>query len=482
MPAVLPSSRSSPPRWARALDLTCLLLVVLAALIAMSGGFRVNTAGIRISLTSPYRVLIWAVALAAVRHVAAPRAPIYRDLPSRLAAAWRTPEARTAASAVIGTRPVILFAGYLAVLMIGFPDTGAPWRLTRNELGNLPVRWDLGWYLGIAIGGYEYRDLAADAQQNIVFFPAYPILMRMAGRLLGGSWLAYPWGGTAAAVLAFFGALVYLFRLSRDLLRDEDVAAQAVWFTAAYPFAVFFSAPYTESLYLLGATGAFFHFRRHEYIRAGAWGLIVGLTRPNGCFLAIPLALVAVAPWLPRWLAGGPPDPARPSEDRRPLAPAIAAAAMPGIGMLLYSAFIWRLTGDPLAWAKGHAAWGRAYQGLSVLVVERYNYLSHGVVQYVSELPGDVLNGLGALFVLAAAWPVARRLGIAYAAFILVNILPPLAAGGLLSAGRFSSVLFPAFVWFAAAVPAAHRPIWLAGFMALQAFNAALFYTWRPLY
>jgi hypothetical protein len=64
----------------------------------------------------------------------------------------------------------------------------------------------------------------------------------------------------------------------------------------------------------------------------------------------------------------------------------------------------------------------------------------------------------------------------------VINILPPLAAGGFLSAGRFSSVLFPAFVWFASAVPDRHRPAWLASFMAVQAFNATLFYTWRPLY
>jgi len=53
------------------------------------------------------------------------------------------------------------------------------------------------------------------------------------------------------------------------------------------------------------------------------------------------------------------------------------------------------------------------------------------------------------LFVLSAVWPVARRLGLAYAVFILVNLLPPMAAGGLLSAGRFSAVLFPAFIWWA---------------------------------
>jgi hypothetical protein len=61
-------------------------------------------------------------------------------------------------------------------------------------------------------------------------------------------------------------------------------------------------------------------------------------------------------------------------------------------------------------------------------------------------------------------------------------MLPPLAAGGFLSAGRFSSVMFPVFLWLAAAIPARHRPAWLVTFAALQAFNAVLFYTWRPLY
>ena len=63
-----------------------------------------------------------------------------------------------------------------------------------------------------------------------------------------------------------------------------------------------------------------------------------------------------------------------------------------------------------------------------------------------------------------------------------MNILPPMAVGGLLSIGRLSSVLFPAFIWFAAAIPARQRSGWLATFMAIQAFNAALFYTWRELF
>lgn len=483
-----PSSQPFPPRWARVVDLLCFLLVIVAIVIAMSGGFRVRIAGVRVALTSPFRLFVWVIVLGVLRHVAAPQAPIYRDLPARLAAAWRTPAVRAAMSAVVGTRLPILFVGYLAVVTIGYREGGAPWKLFENEVLNLQNRWDTGWYLGIAMDGYSYRPNRPLDQQNIVFFPAFPIAMRVAGRLLGGASPAvYILGGTLVALGAFLGALVYLYRFARDVLADEDSASYAVWLIAAFPFALFYSAVYTESLYLLGTIGAFCHFRRREFWRAGAWGLLVGLTRPNGCFLSVPLAILAAAAWTPGWLAGGsaaaPQFPVSSARRVHELARALAAAAMPGIGVLLYSTFIWRLTGNPLEWAAGHLAWGRAYGGLSVLVTTRYEYLSQGgLYAYTSQLPLDLLNALGAMCVLIAAWPVARRLGVAYAAFILINILPPLAAGGLMSAGRFSSVLFPAFVWFASVVPERHRPAWLASFIAVQAFNATLFYTWRPLY
>jgi hypothetical protein len=477
-PAPSFQSNASLPRWARILDFVCLLIVVLAIIIAMSGGFRVRVGGLRVALTSPYRLLIWAVVLAVVRHLAAPQAPIYRDLSSRLARWWRTPAVKVAAAAFCSTRLAILFVGYLAIFMIGYRQGGAPWKIVDNEFINLQARWDTGWYLGVAIDGYSYDPSHPTDQQNIVFFPALPLLMRVAGRLLGGLSPAYMWGAALLLWGAFFTALIYLFRFAREMIADERQAETAVWLLAAYPFAVFFSAVYTESLFLLGAVGAFYHFRRREYWQSGLWGLLVGLTRPNGCFLSIPLGMLALDAWLPRVLRAGDGGPRDPS----PLRP-LAAAAMPGVGVLLYSAYVWNLTGDPFAWAEGHVAWGRQYQGLGIIVSDRYQFLRNaGLYEYTSQQPGDLLNALGALFVIVAAWPVARRFGFAYALFILVNILPPLAAGGLLSAGRFSSVLFPAFLWLATVVPARHRPGWIAGFMAIQALAATLFYTWRPLY
>ena len=459
------------PRWVRAIDILCLSLIVLAMVVSMSGGFRVHLGGWRLAVTSPYPLLLWVLAIGIVRHLAAPATPVYRDLPRRLAAWWRHPGVHTAAIVVAGTRPAILFVGYMAVLMIGYAAGVDPPRQINNELVNLPARWDANWYLGIATEGYDFAPNRPDLQQSIAFFPAYPILLRGVGRILGGKIPGYIGAGLVVSIAAFFGALVYLYAMARDTL-DEDDARFALWLTATYPFALFFGAIYTESLLLLGLVATVYHFRHGQFGRAALWGALVGLTKTSGFLLSIPLAILA-APMLYGRAAGRP----------RASVNAVLAAAAPGIGMLIYSAFIWRLTGDPLAWLRAHGAWGREYQGLAVLVGDRVTFIANaGVLGYVASLPLDVMNALGVVFVFAAAFPVARRLGLAYAVLILVFMLPPLAAGGLVSAGRFSSVLFPAFLWMAGAVPPRHRGAWLASFAAIQALNAALFYTWRPLY
>jgi hypothetical protein len=454
------------PAWAQAADFLFLALVAIAATVAASGGSRVTFGEWRVSLTSSLRPLLAAAVVIAVRHLVSRQSPIHVHVFARVKAWSRSTALRTALAASAGTRPAIFCVGFMAVVLFGYAGGAAPWRDSDNELLNLPLRWDAGWYLQIAIHEYSFVHQAGpEFQQNIVFFPAYPMAVRALAMILGENKLAYVASGTAISLAAFLFALTYLFLLAREYL-DEEGAAAAVWMLAAYPFAIFYGAIYTESLFLLASLGAFYHFRREEYVRAGVWGLIVGLTRPNGIFLSVPLALLAVSGANTRYLAAG-----------------LVAAAMCGVGTLIYSAFIWNLTGHPLTWAVGHAAWGRHYQGLLHLVTERYDVIRHaGLYSYAVQSPYDLLNGLGALFVLAAALPVWRRFGLPFAVFIVINMLPPLATGGLLSAGRFSAVLFPAFMWLASVVRSQHRAGWIASFATLQALNASLFYTWRPLY
>jgi hypothetical protein len=372
------------------------------------------------------------------------------------------------------------------VLMLGYAGGRAPLRHFDNELLNLPVRWDAGWYLGIVTDGYQYFHNRPDLQQNIVFFPAYPMMMRALGRLLGGQMAGDVAAGMAISLGAFWGALVYLFAFARERV-GADKAAAALWLIAAYPFALFFGAIYTESLFLLCTIATFYHVTKRQFGRAGAWGLLVGLTRLNGALLAVPIAILAISRWLPPSLvrrkdARTDTEISTPPGDIASVWKTLAVAAMPGVGMLIYAAYIWRMTGEPLAFASGQVAWGRTYSGLTVLLESQYNVIASGGFSGYVGAPGyDAINALGAIFALATVWPVARRLGLAYAVFMLINTVLPLSSGGLLSAGRFSSVLFPAFVWLADAVPDRHRAGWVASFAVLQAFNATLFYTWRPM-
>jgi Gpi18-like mannosyltransferase len=112
--------------------------------------------------------------------------------------------------------------------------------------------------------------------------------------------------GVMASVAAFVWALIYFHRLARQVL-DEGGATGAVVLLAAYPFAAFFSTASPESLFLLTSLGALYHMRCGEWAKAGLWGLLAGLTRPTGCLLSVPLALMAIATITPRmaWLGRG---------------------------------------------------------------------------------------------------------------------------------------------------------------------------------
>lgn len=462
------------PRTARVLDVVTLLLIALSASLVFTGGFRTEILDVRLSVTSWFRPIVLALVLTGVRH-ALWRAPAMPPWFLAAARAWATaPETRAALPAFVATRLGVLLVGLLAVFAIGYPMAGgAPLRLYQNELANLPVRWDAGWYYGIAMDGYRFNPDLIDTQQNIAFFPAYPMLMRYTSIFVGRETI---WAGMLIALGSFFWALVYLYRLARTSM-DEDRAAAAVTLLAVYPFAVFYSAPYTESLFLLSMVAAWFHYQGNRLWPAALWGLLAGLTRPNGCFLSVPLGLMAVAPlWRDGRLR-------RPPDGWASIADRLAVAAMPGIGLLLYSAFVYNLTGDPLQWAKLHAAWGRTFVGLDDLVANEAEQIGEvGIYGIAASRTPDLMNAAGVLFALATTWPVLRRFGLPSAVLILLTVLPPLANGGFMSMGRVTSVLFPCFLWLAAAVPVRHRTAWIAAFAILQGFVAVMFFTWRPMF
>ncbi len=460
------------------LDALTIVVAAAALSLAVFGAFREFVGGVPLSIRWSHAVFV-TVAVAALRHVLVPTPPLAATLRPACEAIGHRPALRDAMLAFWLTRPTVLLIGLLAVAAIG-PAPAADGAIGRDPIASLPLRFDAGWYAGIAYEGYEWQR-RFDRQQNLAFFPAYPMLMRAAGAVAGQRadasrevWVRrYVWAGVAISLAAFFWAAWYLSRTARELMDDERAAA-AVLLLAAYPFAVFYSAAYTEALFLLASVGAWHHFRHAEWTRAAIWGLVAGLSRPNGFFLSLPLGLLALGVRD----AGPPPGSAFREPGRRRLV-ALAVAAMPAVGMMAFTVYVYRLTEIWFAWARLHGAWGRSFgsSGFTLAVGS-----GSGLLQLAAAYPFQALNTLGLAFALGLAWPVWRKLGPAWAGYVLLNVLAPLAAGGVLSMGRVTATLFPLFLALAAVLSTRAAAGWAAMFALGQGLAAALFFTWRELF
>jgi Mannosyltransferase (PIG-V) len=458
----------SVSRWVSVADVVTVAGCLLAVAVAIGGGFRLWIGDVRVSVTSPIRLLVFAVLVGLVRHAAVRRPTLLSQGINAARRMCSTEEWSAVWPAFVVTRAMVLVVGLFAVYTVGFPAEEPPLRISRNEVTNLPVRWDAAWYLGIASRGYSWDASEAEAQQNIAFFPAFPAITHVVGKLFGSSQSAYVAGGILVSHSAFLWSLIYIYRLARVDLGSAERAAWAVRLLAAYPFSLFHGAMYTESLFLLGCAGAVLEIRNDRLLRAAAWGLLVGLSRPNGFLLAVTLAALAgssligtrSAPWT-RY------------------AKLASVPLAPVAGMLVYSAYLAWLTGNAFQWSAQHAAWGRTFRLPFVDVASLVAY--HGLGRYVAMAPYDALNAAAVVAALALVIPFWRSLGVPYVLFVAVNLLPPLFRGGVMSMGRLTSTLFPLFLLMALKLDSRGALWFTVGFSALQAFLAVLFYTWRPL-
>jgi hypothetical protein len=476
--------RHSRRNWAdlvtSAADIATLVLAAIAAGLFVTGAYRGVIGGAAVSI--PWMHAAFAgVAVSAIRHAVRPFPSLRATLTSWSAAFKARPALVDAAIAFWLTRPVILLVAFLAVATIGTAQGVHGPSVSPDPLSSLASRWDAQWYAGIALSGYEW-EATFKRQQNLAFFPAYPLLIRAAGALTGVFRRGVPyerqiarlaWCGVAISCIAFFWALWYLARLARELIGDTR-ARDAVLLLAAYPFACFFSAGYTEAGFLLASLGTWYHFRREQWAPAIMWGLVCGLFRPNGCVLSIPLALIALGV-----RDGKQTD--RSSLSRADLAWRLGVAMMPVAGMLLFTLYLYQITGVWFAWSRMHAAWGRVFGG-QFAIGPFLALRTGGLLNLAAEHPYETINGLGLIFTVGLVQPVWRLLGPAWTVFIVLNLLAPLAAGGLLSIGRLTSTLFPMFLALAGRLPSRNVPAVTAIFGILQGLFTALFYTWRDVY
>jgi hypothetical protein len=374
------------------------------------------------------------------------------------------------------SRLVVWAAGLLGVLWLGRAPGTAQYdaaRLTTpfSPFGDLLVgpaaRWDSVWYLTIAEHGYgDTQDHAQAA-----FYPLYPLLMRGLGWIVGSPLLA----GVLVSLACFLAALVLLHRLAALELGERD-ARGTVLLVAFFPTAFFFSAVYSESLFLLVSVGAFLAARSGRWAWAGALGGLAALTRNSGVLLLVPLALLflygprADRAALPLAAAGervrGLRARLRP---RHPLSRQALWLALVPLGLALYLGWSAVVLGDALAPYHAQALWLRHFEPLGAATGGvraawlGLRQLVHGspTPRYFGENGGDPLQVAGdslmllgfLVFAVVACAGALRRLPFAYGAYAAVALAMtlsyPLDAQPLMSLPRYMVVLFPLQMWLA---------------------------------
>jgi Mannosyltransferase (PIG-V) len=420
--------------------------------------------------------------------------------------------------ALWSSRLLVWLAGGGALLTFGFgPVRHAlnPPGMTRGFgwLGDLlagpAARWDGSWYLVIAHYGYR-PDLGSYTSARTAFFPLYPLGLRTI------AWFGPPpvLAGVLLSLLALALALYGIHRLTSLELtrlmrarpsasarpRGGEVARLAVLVTAFAPMAFYFSAVYSESLYLALSVGLFWCARQGRWAWVGALGALAGATRSAGVVLALPALILYLygpredrAPDFPRARWGRP---------RYRLRKDILWLGLLPAGLGLYMGYLAVSGGDPLMPFHAQDVWGRHFAGPYLGVWDGIKAAFEGARQLLSFQRHHVYfpSAAGSPFVsaghnllllgfLIAAVPavvgVLRKLPLAYGVYILAALALPLSypvtPQPLMSLPRFLVVLFPLSMWLAGWLvdhPRAQRPT-LVVFALLEAFFVAEFATWH---
>jgi hypothetical protein len=363
-----------------------------------------------------------------------------------------------------------------------------------NALAAPAARWDAAWYLVIARYGYR-PDLGSYTASRDAFFPLYPLGVR----ILGDTGLPLVLAGVLLSTAALACALYAIHRLTTLELGGE-AAHLAVLVMAFAPMAFFFSAVYSESLYLALSVGVFYAARRGRWLLAGLLAALAAATRSAGIVLLLPALMI--------YLYGPRED--RPADFARARALArryrlrwdVLWLALAPLGLLAYMLYLSAAGGDALAPFHAQDVWGRHFAGPYVGAWDGLRAAFDGARQLLSFQQQRLYfpAGGGSAFVASehnlllgafliggavALVGVLRVLPLAYGAYVIAALaLPlsyPVSSQPLMSLPRFLVVLFPLGIWFASWLsphPRAKLPALTCSGLLL-AFFTAEFATWH---
>ena len=351
--------------------------------------------------------------------------------------AWRRALIQGGVAYLVSRAMVLAGAGVVAAAQQPRPASAKAPILTAL------TSWDGLWYFDVVRHGYPNivppNVTYFDTEARTAFFPAYPLLVRAADRVLpGGDVLA------GLAVNFVLGAVLVLLAglLARRLYSDR-VAGRAMVLVALFPGSFVLSFSYSEALMLVLVAATLLLLLDERWLLAGITAAVATASRPNAIAIC---AACAVAAWL-AW---------RRHHDWR----AWIAPALSPLGVVAFQLFLWVRTGERAVWFRVQGeAWN---EGVSF----GWTALRRTYEAIVSPFGSatNVITALCVLATMAGLWAVFRaKLPPPVVAYSVVVIALMLLPATVTARPRFLFTAFPVLIAAAAIWPDDDEQWWGLG-------------------
>ena len=276
--------------------------------------------------------------------------------------------------------------------------------------------WDTDQYLNIAQHWYP-QTTSLSGMTSYVFSPLYPLLIKLLALVVNDYFIS----GLIISNVCLFIACFYTHRLV-SLDSDEQTARRAVKYLFLFPTAFILSGVLTESLFLALSIACFYYAKKHNWPVAGILGALAAVTRPYGIVILIPMAIEYLL-----------------SIDFkiRKIKPDVVALLITPLGLGLYMAYDYFMTGDFFAFVHAQSLWGFSPEDpLSQLVFR------------LTKLGMDVrFNGIMTLAAIVLLIVYYKKIGVSQLVYGLLLILIPLSSpASMWSMSRYILLVFPLFI------------------------------------
>lgn len=326
--------------------------------------------------------------------------------------------------------------------------------------------WDSVWYASVAVDGYASEIVSSGkGGMNWNFFPLDAYLVGAIWRLLGGEGGGIDIYAVAVVVnTTLFGiAAWFLYRYIMLTRENFNMAVTVIAFLTFGVYSFYFSAFYSESLYILLFTLSLYFMVRQNYLMMGVCGALFSMTRSTGilfCFcvlvywieilvkkhgknLSVKTALIETV-------------------THRDL---VLGTTLVPLGLFVHMLYLRLLMGDGLAFVHTQTvAWGRTFKGIGALA--------------------EVFSGFDRIFLLAAVFFAVYLLvvGIQNKRYyeVVLPFLTVLIAGGqtLLGFPRYLVGCVPFILFFAEDLEEHPRRFRIALFVFSAIFECILLWYW----